>query len=88
MTHQCRTDSSPLVLIDHSEGHFGLASLHDDITSSPNDHGSAAFFHPGHQSDMVHEVDVQEERYFLSKNSVLWQETAVEGLPWRGRRPR
>ena len=81
MLHQCRADALPLILVDHDEGHFGAAGLHDDVTSTPDDDGSNVLFHASHQSDMAHEVDVHEERDLLVREIAFCRkETAVKGL--------
>ena len=43
-----------------------------------------------HQVDMVHEVDVQEERYFLfgEIRALLQRNGGKATARWRGRRPR
>jgi hypothetical protein len=81
MAQQCRSDALSLVLVDNDEGYLGPSGLHDDVTSAPNNHGSAAFFHHCDQGHVVDEVHVQEERDFLFRKFALWtEESAVERL--------
>jgi hypothetical protein len=35
MVHQCSADTLPLILVDHREGDFRFAGLHDHVTRAP-----------------------------------------------------
>ena len=37
MAHQCPTDATPLILVDHDKGDLGLPRLNDNITSTTRD---------------------------------------------------
>ena len=64
MAHEGRADPMPLVLVDHGEGHLGLAGLHDNIASPPPPAitGRPSSVHDRHQGHVVDEVDVEKER--------------------------
>src|SRR4029453_59695 len=80
MIHECRAETLPLVLVDHSESDLGLSRLHDDVTCAARDHGPAAFVNYCDQRDVIHEVDVQETPDFrLGEVASYSKETTVEG---------
>ena len=81
MTHKCRADTLPLVLVDHGESHLGLSRLGNDITSASGDHGPAVFFQHCNQCHAVDEVGVQKERDFRLGEAASYKETAVKRLP-------
>src|SRR4051812_23824522 len=81
MAHQCRADTLPLVLVDHSKSHLGCPRLPDNVTPASNNHRLSALFDDGHQGNMVDEVDVHEECDFLLREAALGsKEAAKEGL--------
>ncbi len=38
MTHQCPTDATSLIFVDHDKGDLGLPGLNDNVTSAARDH--------------------------------------------------
>ena len=81
MFHQRSTESLPLVGIYYNESYLGRLGLHHDITSAADDRKAVAFVHHRYQSDMIYEVDIQEERDFLLRKAALCpEETTKKGL--------
>src|SRR5262245_4279174 len=81
LVHQRCTDTLPLVLVDHVEGHLSFLRVYNDVASAANYHGSAAFFHHCNQGHVVDEVNIQEECDFLLCKAALYrEETVIEVL--------
>jgi hypothetical protein len=38
MTHQCPTDATSLILVNHDKGDLGLPGLNDNVTSAARNH--------------------------------------------------
>ena len=60
--------------IDHNEGDFGLTSPRNDITSTAYDTGVPVFNDFRDESDVIFEIDLEEEIHLPFRNTFLWHE--------------
>jgi hypothetical protein len=76
MPHEIRPDSLGLIGIDHDESDFGLAGPDNNIASTADDDGVAAFVDFRDERDMIFEIDIQEESLLPFRKAFLWYEEA------------
>jgi len=79
MAHQNRTNTLPLVFVDHGERQLGLSRGDNDITATADDDRPAVFFPHCDQGNVIDKIDIDEERGFLlAKLALHSEETAIE----------
>jgi hypothetical protein len=64
MAHESRSDTLPLIRVDHDEGDFGAASLDNDVASTSDYRRPPIFTDLCDERDMIVEIDIHEESEF------------------------
>ena len=67
MTHEERTDTPSLIVIDHGEGHLGDCRPNHHVASAAGDNLASRLLGKRQDSDMLLKIDIQEEVSFCSE---------------------
>jgi hypothetical protein len=74
--HQRGSKASSLIFVDYGESDLGTSGLHNDAPRPTDNRGPDLVVHDRDESQMLDEVDVQEEGNLRLGKLSLWREEA------------